>query len=415
MPIPPEDSPDQASPTKQGLMDRLFPSPMTHPDIITVGWMNDNRLHNFLVVLYHLARIPLPLCALLVALLLAPALLVYQLTLAAAAVLALASAGDLLLLLLLPRLGVSFGWPQPPWLLYTAGRAALAMLTGLIPLTGAWELLPLGAVQLTLTLLSFYGSLVEPFWLEHTRLTWRVRGLEAPLSLLLLSDLHLERPTRREAAVLEAVKQNKPDLIVLAGDLFNLSYVGDPQTLQAVRDFLAELQAPAGVFFVRGTREIDPPRLVDAALEGLHIRRLENELVTVSRRKARLHLVGIPAVGSRDKREHTLRDLLLQGKHPVAVVHHLPELMVAASALEADLYLTGHTHGGQICVPLLGPLVTGSRLGRQYVRGAHQLGRTLAYISRGIGLEGLGAPRMRFLARPELVWIDLVPADDDAE
>ena len=416
MPLPPDHhQPVAPREDRATLLDRLFPSPMAHPDIIRVGWMEENRLHNFLVVLYYLARIPLPLCGLLVALLLAPSLLAYDLPLAAAAVLALVSVGDLVLLLLLPRLGVSFGWPQPPWLLYSAGRSALAVLAGLLPLTGAWELAGLALVQLTLTLLSLYGSLVEPFWLEQTRQTWRVRGLKAPLSLLLLSDLHMERPTRREAAVLGAIELGRPDVIILAGDLFNLSYVGDPQTLQAVRTFLGQLRAPAGVFFVRGTREIDPPRLVEAALEGLDIHRLENELVTVKQGKAILHLAGVPAVGKREVREHALRDLLLQGEHPVAVIHHLPELMEEAADLEADLYLCGHTHGGQICLPLIGPVATGSRLGRRYVRGHHRLGRTQAYISRGIGLEGLGAPRMRFLARPELVWIDLLPEEGGTE
>ena len=112
MPLPSEERPGipEAQPT---LADRLFPSPMVHPDIIRVGWMADNRLHNFLVVLYHLARIPLPLCALLVALILAPGALAHELALAAWGLLALVAAGDLTLLLLLPRMGVSFGWPGP--------------------------------------------------------------------------------------------------------------------------------------------------------------------------------------------------------------------------------------------------------------------------------------------------------------
>ncbi len=408
MPLPSEERPGipEAQPT---LADRLFPSPMVHPDIIRVGWMADNRLHNFLVVLYHLARIPLPLCALLVALILAPGALAHELALAAWGLLALVAAGDLTLLLLLPRMGVSFGWPGPPWLLYSLGRSALAALTGLIPLAGAWELLPLALVQLTLTALSLYGSLVEPFWLENTRLTWKIRGLKAPLKLLLISDLHLERPTRREPAVLAAIERGRPDLIVFAGDLFNLSYVGDPDTLRDVQAFLSRLKAPAGVFFTRGTWEIDPPELAARALEGTEVRLVENELVTVTHGDARLHLVGIPAEGSREEREATLRELLPEEERPVVVVHHLPELMVAAADLEADVYLAGHTHGGQICVPLLGPVATGSRLARRYVKGYHRLGRTRAYISRGVGLEGLGAPRMRFLARPELVWLDLEP------
>ncbi len=384
---------------------------MTHPDIVRVGWSPDNKLHNFLVALYHLARIPLSLCALVVCLLLAPGALSHTQPMAAAAILGAASLGDLLLLLLLPRLKISFGWVQPPWLLYSAGRSILALLMSLLPLTGRVELIALAGIQGVLTALSLYGSLVEPFWLQHTRLVLQVRGLEAPISALLLTDLHMEHPTRREAAVLQAIEREKPDLIFFVGDLFNLSFVGEPQNLAHTRDFLQQLSAPAGVYYVRGTVDLDPPHLVDQVLEGLSIRRLENEAVEVVHRGARLNLVGIPAVRRLDDRERNLKELLLETPRPVAVLHHLPDLFFIAADLEADLYFGGHTHGGQICIPLLGPPATGSRMGRRFYKGLLRQGKTQGYISRGVGLEGLGAPRMRFLARPELIWLELVPEE----
>ncbi len=76
----------------------------------------------------------------------------------------------------------------------------------------------------------------------------------------------------------------------------------------------------------------------------------------------------------------------------------------------ADLMLAGHTHGGQVCLPVLGPLLTPSGSPRSWASGATAMpgDRTLV-VSRGVGMERQGAPRLRFLCRPELVVIDLKP------
>jgi predicted MPP superfamily phosphohydrolase len=73
-----------------------------------------------------------------------------------------------------------------------------------------------------------------------------------------------------------------------------------------------------------------------------------------------------------------------------------------------DLYLAGHTHDGQIRLPLYGALVTSSVYGRRYASGLFREGDTTMYVSRGIGFEGGGLPRARFLCRPEVVSVDLV-------
>ncbi len=391
---------------------RLLSSPIQDPDIIRVGWSPDNHLHNFLVFLYHLARLPLWLAALLVAAFLALGALPHPAWGPALALLAAASLADLLLLALLPRCGISYGWIQPPWLLYALGRAALASALGLLPLPPATGLWLLGALQLTLTLLSLYGSLVEPFWLAHTELQVPLPGLTAPVRLLLLTDLHVERLTRRERRLLREVERGAPEVILLGGDLLNLSYIGEPRAVAESRTLLAGLHAPGGVFFVRGTVDIDPKEVVQQQLQGLDIEQLEVTPRLLQLSGGRVCLVGIPAEGTPAQRQERLAQAMAQATPgcPVICLHHTPDLVEQAAAHGAALYLAGHTHGGQICLPLLGPVATASRLGRRYFRGRYQLGRTTAYVSRGVGLEGLGAPRMRFLARPELVWITLTPA-----
>ena len=96
---------------------------------------------------------------------------------------------------------------------------------------------------------------------------------------------------------------------------------------------------------------------------------------------------------------------------------HSPDQAVRADRLLAsmddpprvDLVLAGHTHGGQVALPLVGPIVTLTRAGPGLARGMHRLERTRLYTSRGIGMEGGPAPRVRFLARPEIAVFDFVP------
>ena len=90
------------------------------------------------------------------------------------------------------------------------------------------------------------------------------------------------------------------------------------------------------------------------------------------------------------------------------VLGHAPNF--ALGDVDADLLIAGHTHGGQVRLPWIGPLVTLSAVPRAWAAGATQLsgGRTLV-VSRGVGMERVTAPRLRFLCRPQLVVIDVVP------
>ena len=209
----------------------FFRSPLSHPDVRRPTWRRKHGLHNFLVLLLWTAHVPLPLCVVLVAALAAPSVLVYADPLVAGIVLGAAVVGDLVLLLLLPRRRLSFGWIGPPWLMFTAGRALFALLAGLLPLPGPVQLVVLAVVQAGLSTAVVYGHVVEPFRVEDTDLTIPMPGLAAPLDVLLLTDLHMERWTRRETETLDIVKRRAPDLILVGGDFSNLGYVGDPETV----------------------------------------------------------------------------------------------------------------------------------------------------------------------------------------
>jgi predicted MPP superfamily phosphohydrolase len=91
----------------------------------------------------------------------------------------------------------------------------------------------------------------------------------------------------------------------------------------------------------------------------------------------------------------------------ILLLYHLPDLMPQAAHLGVDLFLAGHTHGGQWRVPGFGAILTSSRYWKRYEAGRYREGRTHLYVSRGLGLEGFGAPRARFFCPPEIVLITI--------
>jgi predicted MPP superfamily phosphohydrolase len=92
------------------------------------------------------------------------------------------------------------------------------------------------------------------------------------------------------------------------------------------------------------------------------------------------------------------------------VVGHRPDFALSA-LMQAELLVAGHTHGGQVRLPFIGPLITFSEVPRSWAAGVTQLQENkILSVSRGIGMERDLAPRLRFLCRPQIVVIDLIPA-----
>jgi predicted MPP superfamily phosphohydrolase len=82
---------------------------------------------------------------------------------------------------------------------------------------------------------------------------------------------------------------------------------------------------------------------------------------------------------------------------------HSPDDALDAAERRVPLVLAGHTHGGQVCLPFLGAMVTCSRFGRRFARGRHYLNGTVLYICRGLGSHR----HVRLLSRPEVVRFTL--------
>ncbi len=248
-----------------------------------------------------------------------------------------------------------------------------------------------------------YGYFVEPYWLEVTHVSIASSKLAPggrPIRIVHISDLHCDDKKRLEDKLPDVIAELKPDLIAFTGDGFN-----SPTGLVHFRECMTRLARLAPTFAVRGN--LDLWFKPDNWIGGTGARELTYDPVTVTAAGQRILLVGAAAAN------WPVVEQALAGvpKDALTVVlYHYPDEIPSAAKLGVDLYLTGHTHGGQIALPFYGALVTLSRYGKRFEKGLYQVGPTHAYVSRGIGMEGGLVPRVRFCARPEVTVIDLRPA-----
>jgi len=240
--------------------------------------------------------------------------------------------------------------------------------------------------------------LLDAFWREPDSL--RVRdydvALDAPalkgLTIAVIADLHAGAPYIDAAKIDAVVAQTnaaRPDLILLAGD-----YVSDREDrslrmpLEEIAGHLKGLDAPLGVYAVLGNHDDRAgARRVTAALSQAGIFVLNNSHVVVGRAAGPLILAGIDTwTGPADGRE-ALSGLAGQ---KVLCLTHKPEVFVDLPSA-CVLTIAGHTHGGQVALPLIRRLALehASRYGERYTQGVIREGGRTLFVSPGIGTSWL--------------------------
>jgi uncharacterized protein len=212
-------------------------------------------------------------------------------------------------------------------------------------------------------------------------------GLDG-LRLALLSDLHAGGPQVDQQAVrrvVERVNATGPDLIAMLGDTIDPTVVGGTRVApDAVGRELSALRAPLGTVAVLGNHDwANDGRGVLRALREAGLTVLENETATVETRGATLHVAGLADAMARRPDVHaTLRDVPADA--PVLVLSHNPDVFPQIPP-RVSLTVSGHTHGGQIDLPLLRARAIPSRFGDRYARGhVVEQGRHL-FVTSGVG------------------------------
>jgi uncharacterized protein len=242
---------------------------------------------------------------------------------------------------------------------------------------------------------------IEPRWLEISRVTLTTDKLRRPIRIAVVSDIQMDHFDDHERAALAAVMRERPDLILMPGDYIQARSAAEHRAVrEAFAAYLREIHfdAPLGVYAVQGNVE-DPHRWTDI-FAGLPITTFPTT-GTITRDD-----IAITGLTLDDSFDRTL--WIPPSDHFHVVLGHGPDFSLGH--IDADLLVAGHTHGGQVRLPFVGPLVTLSAVPRAWAAGVTALpkGRTLV-VSRGVGMERGPAPRLRFLCRPEIVIVEVTP------
>ena len=215
--------------------------------------------------------------------------------------------------------------------------------------------------------------------------------------LALISDVHLGRILGRSYAekLVQRVNQLEPDAVLIAGDLIDerITYVEEENSLAA----LAKLNAPKGVYLAFGNHEyIDNPALWHKMVQANGIKVLRDASTVID---GRLKLTGLNDY-SRNRDLSSLKALAWENdKYYSILIDHQPRKMETAAADGYDLYLSGHTHTGQLF-----PNRPVTKRMYQLDYGRRDFGKLIAITSSGYGFWG---PPVRTEAAPEIVLIEL--------
>lgn len=230
-------------------------------------------------------------------------------------------------------------------------------------------------------------------------------------TIALLSDFHYDpifsvHPIHRAIGM---VNDLHPDLIALTGDFVSVPWSGDHAKAAAAAEpcarLLTRLKAPHGLWAVLGNHDCftDPER-VTSALEAEKIPVMINQSVPIERDGARFWLAGLDDVlGKGADLDQTLRKI--PQDEPAVLMAHEPDYADKVARYPVDLQLSGHSHGGQVRVPLVGPLYL-PELARKYVWGLYHIGELTLYTNAGLGTVEIP---VRFNCAPEITLLTIRP------
>lgn len=257
-----------------------------------------------------------------------------------------------------------------------------------------------------------YAYEVEPGWIEVTSLQLDLPRLPAEFDgyrILQVSDIHADEwmTSERLSEIVRLVNGQRPDLVVITGDFVtseDFTEVSASDVAPGLVEPLSRLKPRDSTVAVLGNHDHwTDPELVRHVVRESGITELSNSVHTVEREDATLHVAGVDDVMENQDRLDLVLDRLPSSGAAVLLAHEPDFAGTSAATGRFDLQLSGHSHGGQIRLPLLGAPVL-PPLARKYPKGLYEVVEMIQYTNRGLGMI---EPRVRFNCRPEITVLTL--------
>ncbi|MGI9607129.1 MAG: metallophosphoesterase [Acidimicrobiales bacterium] len=257
-----------------------------------------------------------------------------------------------------------------------------------------------------------WATHVEPNRLEVHRESLGASGADDPLVVGVLADLQSGNVGRHERDAVEELLAAEPHVIVIAGDFYEFP---DDGTNDAIPEFVGLLrdmtEAVSLVVMVEGDHE-DPDVLSDMA-EATGAILLQDQVLDARVAGQALTIAGLrnPITDENRLAEEVRSDLSARSEDElVLLLSHRPDPVLLLDDLAVDLMIAGHTHGGQVSLPGIGPLVLFSEVPRVVAAGGlHLVDGHPIYVSTGVGMARNQAPQVRFRVPPSVAILTIVP------
>lgn len=257
-------------------------------------------------------------------------------------------------------------------------------------------------VSICFVLFFYYQNkhlVVDNFIVQSNKISGDLDGFK----IVQISDFHNENFGRNNDNLLNLIKNQNPDIIVITGDLVDSNHTNINRALE----FTQTLQEICPTYYVTGNHEYWlSEKDLDILFTGLKsngIRILENQCVNIDKGDSSFLLVGLD---DRNLADNTLANILQDHKDEYTVVlAHEPQYISNYSGEKVDLVMAGHAHGGQFRLPFIGGVIAPNQgFNPKYTSGEYKVNDTVMIVSRGLGNSIIP---IRLFNYPEIVSVQL--------
>ncbi len=247
--------------------------------------------------------------------------------------------------------------------------------------------------------------------------------LDDVVRVIQISDLHLDKGQLDGSAYSAAsiINNSSADLVIMTGDYLNHTKIS-PVPEKILQDYVMKIKSENGIYAVFGNWDAGLERKL---FKHTEVKTLRDQSETVNVKGQKINLVGIDYFNEPRSPETAAK--LATGDFNILMTHTPDYIDEVAQGNNIDLFLCGHTHGGQVRVPFLRKLQDGkgefpyagavmlglvTKNGSKYQSGMYDVRGMKAYVNRGLGVSGIDyLPRIRLFCRPEVVTFDIGPKD----
>ncbi len=271
------------------------------------------------------------------------------------------------------------------------GKLKTKIITALLKITGLYNRGEINASRVKLTKVKFV----------YPGIPKELHGLK----ILFISDLHLSQHYLSWFISATSVIQqlNTPvDLILLGGD-YRFGYFGPEDFIvPMLKELLEPVETKYGIYAVMGNHDISSVREKSEEV-GIHV--LVNEGIEINHNDTKLWIAGVDTQHGFECADVPCALINAPKDAFKVLISHTPELIEEAALWGVNLYLCGHTHGGQIGLPIIGPVYVNANCKRKYASGKWEYREMQGYTTTGLGVTDVP---VRYNVKPEIVLIDIL-------